>query len=174
VADGVIVGSGLTPEVVRAAHECIAEGAARVGRSLDDLDIWFFAKANVADTTAAAVDEIRMALAASANHAFRRTLENKQVPRQLWEPIKRLRQAYRPHEHELLGAERLHARLVDDLGLKGYLAERFAIAGTPDDCLRQVERAVACGVKKLFLGPITGDPRRVLETFATGILPRFR
>jgi 5,10-methylenetetrahydromethanopterin reductase len=174
LADGVIVGSGLTPEVVHNAYERIREGAEAAGRRFEDLDIWFFAKTNVADDAGAAVDEIRMALAASANHAFRRTLEGKHIPPELHDPIEKLKAAYRPHEHELLGAEKLHARLVDELGLKSYLAERFAIVGTVKDCLRQIERAAAAGVRKIFLGPITGNPTRVLQTFAQAILPQFR
>ena len=114
------------------------------------------------------------ALAASANHAFRRTLEGKRIPAELWESIEKLKAAYRPHEHELLGAERFHARMVDELGLKDYLAERFAIAGTPQDCIEQVERAAEAGVKKIFLGPLTGDPAQVLQTFAQEIMPRFQ
>ena len=174
LADGVIVGSGLTPEVVHDAYGRIREGAEAVGRRFEDLDIWFFAKTNVADDAGAAVDEIRMALAASANHAFRRTLEGKLIPPELHDSIEKLKAAYRPHEHELLGAEKLHARLVDELGLKSYLAERFAIVGTAKDCLRQIERAAAAGVRKIFLGPITGNPTRVLQTFAQAILPQFR
>ncbi len=160
-----IVGSGLSPTVVQDAYARIEAGAKAAGRKLDDLDIWFFAKTNVAETTQAAVDEIRMALAASANHAFRRTLEGKHIPAELWEPIEKLKAAYRPHEHELLGAERFHAKIVDELGLKDYLAERFAIVGTPQDCLDQVGRAAEAGVKKIFLGPLTGDPAQVLQTF---------
>ncbi len=174
LADGVIVGSGLSPAVVQDAYARIEAGAKAAGRKLDDLDIWFFAKTNVAETTQAAVDEIRMALAASANHAFRRTLEGKRIPAELWEAIEKLKAAYRPHEHELLGAERFHARMVDELGLKDYLAERFAIAGTPQDCIDQVERAAEAGVKKIFLGPLTGDPAQVLQTFAQQIMPRFQ
>jgi 5,10-methylenetetrahydromethanopterin reductase len=174
LADGVIVGSGLTPEVVHDAYARIREGAEMAGRRLADLDIWFFAKTNIADEAGTAVDEIRMALAASANHAFRRTLEGKHLPAHLHEPIEKLKAAYRPHEHELLGAERRHAQLVDELGLKAYLAERFALVGTADDCIAQIERAAAAGVQKIFLGPITGDPTRVLTTFARAILPRFQ
>ncbi len=174
LADGVIVGGGLTPEVVQDAYARIQEGAETAGRRLEDLDIWFFAKTNVANEAKAAVDEIRMALAASANHAFRRTLEGKQIPLELWDPIEKLKAAYRPHEHEQLGADRLHARLVDELGLKAYLAERFAIVGTPEDCIWQIERTAAAGATKIFLGPITGDPTRVLQTFAKQIMPHFR
>jgi len=174
LADGVIVGSGLTPEVVHDAYARIREGAEAAGRRFEDLDIWFFAKTNVADDAGAAVDEIRMALAASANHAFRRTLEGKHIPPELHDPVEKLKAAYRPHEHEQLGAEKLHARLVDELGLKSYLAERFAIVGTARDCIGQIKRAAAAGVRKIFLGPITGDPAGVLQTFAREILPQFR
>jgi hypothetical protein len=44
----------------------------------------------VADTRAAAVAPITMALAASANHAFRFTLDGKAVPAALHEPIRGL------------------------------------------------------------------------------------
>jgi 5,10-methylenetetrahydromethanopterin reductase len=173
-ADGVIVGSGLTPEVVRDAYARIREGAKEAGRRLEDLDVWFFAKTNIASDAQVAVDEIRMALAASANHAFRRTLEGKQIPPEHREAIAKLKAAYRPHEHEQLGADRLHARLVDELGLKAYLAERFAIVGTPEECIAQIDRMVQAGVEKIFLGPITGDPAKVLRTFAQRIMPNFR
>src|SRR5262245_49239692 len=69
VADGVIVGLGLTPEVIQLSLQAIERGARAAGRRLDDLDVWWFAKTNVADTRVAAVAPIRLALAARANHA---------------------------------------------------------------------------------------------------------
>src|SRR5439155_467612 len=77
VADGVIVGLGLTPDVIRLSLAAVERGARAGGRTLGDLDVWWFAKSNVADTRAEAVAPITMALAASANHAFRFTLEGK-------------------------------------------------------------------------------------------------
>src|SRR5512144_2223988 len=88
VADGVIVGLGLTPDVVRLSLDAIERGARAAGRKLEDVDVWWFAKTNVADTRAAAVEPIKMALAASANHAFRFTLEGKGVPSDLHEKVK--------------------------------------------------------------------------------------
>lgn len=61
------------------------------------------------------------------------------------------------------------ALLVDDIG---YLAERFAIAGTPDDCVDQVERAGRAGADRLPLTAITPDPRRFIERWSTEVIPR--
>ena len=80
VADGVICGLGLTPEVIALSLAAIERGARAAGRTLDDVDVWWFAKTSLADSRAAAIEPIKMALAASANHAFRFTLDGKGVP----------------------------------------------------------------------------------------------
>src|SRR5262249_42985988 len=56
VADGVIVGMGLTPEVIQLSLAALERGAKAAGRSLADVDVWWFAKANVADTRRAAIE----------------------------------------------------------------------------------------------------------------------
>src|SRR5262245_12612588 len=104
VADGVIVGLGLTPEVIRLSLQAIERGARAAGRALADLDIWWFAKTNVAETRPEAIAPITMALAASANHAFRFTLEGKAVPGELHERIRGLQREYDSHHHEIAGA----------------------------------------------------------------------
>src|SRR5262245_52923153 len=104
VADGVIVGLGLTPEVIRLSLDAIERGARAAGRSPADVDIWWFAKTNVAETRPEAIAPITMALAASANHAFRFTLEGKAVPGELHERIRGLQREYDSHHHEIAGA----------------------------------------------------------------------
>jgi 5,10-methylenetetrahydromethanopterin reductase len=47
VADGVVVGLGLTADLIRLARHYLAEGASEAGRSIDDLDIWWLVKANL-------------------------------------------------------------------------------------------------------------------------------
>ncbi len=71
---------GLKPEIVQDSLDHIARGAARSGRALSDLDIWWFVKWNLDDAKAAAIHEMSTALTASANHAFRFTLEGKHIP----------------------------------------------------------------------------------------------
>ena len=132
VADGVIVGLGLTPEVVRLSLAAIERGARAAGRTLDDVDVWWFAKTSLADRREEAIEPIKMALAASANHAFRFTLEGKGVPPDLHEKIRALQREYDSHHHELpgrgqreparpLGPDRLPGRPLRHRGHAGGL-----------------------------------------------------
>jgi Luciferase-like monooxygenase len=98
VADGVVVGLGLSPEVIGLSLEAIAEGAREAGRRLTDLDVWWLVKANLAESRAAAVAPIRMALAASANHAFRFRLTGKALPPDLHERVRGLQREYQAHQ----------------------------------------------------------------------------
>ncbi len=164
VADGVIVGLGLTPEVIELSLAAIERGARAVGRRLADLDVWWFAKTNVADTREAAVRPITMALAASANHAFRFTLEGKGVPAALHEPIRGLQREYDSHHHEIAGAG--NAALTDRWGLTDFLVDRFAIAGTPAECVVQIRRAMAAGAQQFITTSFVPDPRAFMRRWA--------
>jgi 5,10-methylenetetrahydromethanopterin reductase len=161
MADGVIVGLGLTPEVIALSLAAIERGARAAGRTLADLDVWWFAKTNLADMRAAAIDHIKMALAASANHAFRFTLEGKGVAAELHEPIRALQRAYDAHHHEIAGAG--NAGLTDRFGLTEFLVDRFAIAGTPADCVAQIRRAMAAGARQFVITGFVPDPRAFMK-----------
>ena len=173
LCDGVIVGSGLTDEVVEAALACLERGARRSGRQLRDLDVWWFAKANVGERRDRAVAEIKMALAASANHAFRATLEGKHVPERHHEAVRELQRRYAFHQHERLGAT-ANAALTDELGLTGYLAERFAIVGTPDECAATLERLRRRGVSQVLLTAFVPDRIGFLRRFADTVMRSVR
>ena len=164
VADGVIVGLGLTPEVIGLSLAAIERGARAAGRALADLDVWWFAKTNVADTHEAAVGPIKMALAASANHAFRFTLEGKGIPAELHEPIRGLQREYNAHHHEIAGAG--NAVLTDRWGLTDFLVDRFAIAGTPGECVTQIRRAMTAGARQFITTSFVPDPRVFMRRWA--------
>jgi 5,10-methylenetetrahydromethanopterin reductase len=171
VADGIIVGLGLTPDVVRLCWEHIEAGAREAGRRVEDLDVWWLVKCNVAESRAAAVEPIKMALAASANHAFRFTLEGKALALELHEQVRGLRKEYEPHHHEVLGTTP-NARLTDRWGLTDYLAERFAIAGTPDECAARVRDAATAGASQLLLAGFVRDTRAFIERWGREVVPR--
>ena len=164
VADGVIVGLGLTTEVIGLSLAAIERGARAAGRALADLDVWWFAKTNVADTHEAAVGPIKMALAASANHAFRFTLEGKGIPAELHEPIRGLQREYNAHHHEIAGAG--NAVLTDRWGLTDFLVDRFAIAGTPVECVTQIRRAMTAGARQFITTSFVPDPRVFMRRWA--------
>lgn len=157
IADGVIIGAGLLPEVVRGSLEHVEAGARAAGRSIDDIDVWFFAKANIADSDERAVGDISMALAASANHAFRFHRKGKWIPDRLLPQVERLVEAYQTREHEQLG-NTVNARLSDELGMTDYLAARFAVAGTPDTVRVRLSELSEAGVTRVLLAGITPDP----------------
>ena len=148
LADGVIVGTGFTPEMVRDALAYIEEGARLAGRKISDIDIWWFAKVHVHEDGERAREEIRAGLAGSAHHAFNFTLEGKNVPPELEEPIRELRRRYDFSEHAMAEKPR-NAELVDELGLREFLLNRFAVAGTPEECRARLKKLAALGVENL-------------------------
>ena len=172
VADSVCIGLGLTDELVADAMEHIAAGAAETGRKVDDVEAWFFAKANLADDRAAAIDEIKMTLASSANHGFRFTFDGKRVPEHLQPRIRGLQEAYHPESHALVGANPNRRPLDEDPELLEFLADRFGLAGTPDDVVAKLERLERAGVKRVFFTAITGDPAHLMRRFAEDVRPR--
>ena len=165
LADGVVVGLGLTPDVVGLALRYLGEGAAEAGRRVEDIDVWWLVKANLGP-----VDDIKMAIAASANHAFRFTLAGKGLPREQWEAVQGLQAAYRASHHEV--RDGANAALTDRFGLTDALAERFALWGEPDDVLRRIERAHAAGANQLLLTGFVREPFRFVERWGREVIAR--
>jgi 5,10-methylenetetrahydromethanopterin reductase len=150
-ADGVIVGTGVGDDVVRHAHASISAGAARAGRKLDDLDVWWALSAYIGNSRDEALSVIRMLLAAKANHLARFPEQNKQVPPEYKDILERIHKGYNYLEHQKPGAGTTNAALVRESGLESYLADRYAIVGTADDCLATLQRMAGYGVKKIWL-----------------------
>ena len=171
VADGVICGMGLSPEVVALTRKHLEIGAKRSGRSLDDLDVWTLARVNVGDDRAALIDEIRMELASTAHHAFRFTLENKAVPPEFAEGIKAVQSGYQPRRHEALG-ESPNAKLMADPKLLEYMVGRFAILGSPDDCVEQIKRTVDAGVSQFLFTAFVDQRRELIRALGESVLAR--
>jgi 5,10-methylenetetrahydromethanopterin reductase len=173
IADGVICGMGLTPDVIEATLGHIETGAKRAGRSMDDLDIWAFAKVNVGQDRADLIREVRMELASTAHHAFQFTLEGKLVPPEFEDALHRIQTQYQPTQHLGLG-ETSNARLMEDPGLMSYLVERFAVLGTADECVQQVAKIRSAGINQiLFTGNIE-NRAALIRALGSEVLPRCR
>ncbi|MDO8532593.1 MAG: LLM class flavin-dependent oxidoreductase [Dehalococcoidia bacterium] len=170
VADGVIVGSGLLPGVVRDSLAQIRQGALDAGRDPSSVDVWWLARCCVADRRQDALREIRAAIATPGKSVFRFGQDDPHVPPELRERVARLVQRYRVDEHGMLGDERDNARVVEELGLVDYLAERFAIVGTPEECAEQVKRAAAAGANQICLRPQVADKARFFRTWRERVM----
>ena len=170
IADIVMVHTGLTSEVLSESISRIRDGERSAGKREGSTSIWAFAKCNIADMREEAIDEIKMALAASGHHAFRFTLDGKQVPEELREPIAVLQREYVPAQHEQLGQTR-NATLSDELGLTDYLAERFAVIGTPDDCREKTRAIQQAGIDALLITAIGPRPEEIIRRFGQEVIP---
>ena len=171
IADAVIVHSGLTKDVLADTVARIREGEESGGRPEGSAEIWAFAKCNISDNHEDAIDEIKMALAASGHHAFRFTLEGKNVPEELEEAVMALQGEYVPSEHEQLGETR-NAALSDELGLTDFLADRFAVAGTPAECLEKARVIQDAGVDNLIILAISSDSDNIIRRFGQEVIAR--
>ena len=171
IADAVIVHSGLTKDVLADTVARIREGEKIAGRPEGSAEVWAFAKCNISDKREDAIDEIKMALVASGHHAFRFTLEGKSVPEEFEEAIMALQGEYVPEEHEQLGETR-NAALSDELGLTDFLADRFAVVGTPDECLEKARVIRDAGVDNLLILAISSDSDSIIRRFGQEVIAR--
>ncbi|MEK7873121.1 MAG: LLM class flavin-dependent oxidoreductase [Chloroflexota bacterium] len=176
IADGVVVGTGVLPEVVADSLARIRIGAERSGRRLEDLDIWWFVVAYIASDRATAIDRVRTSLAGLGHGLARFTTEGKFIPPELVRPIQALYQAYATEEHVVTGAigeTRHNAQLLEDLGLKDYLAERFAIAGTAEECVARLRRIREAGVNKVWISIHFPEKVEFMERWSREVMPMF-
>jgi 5,10-methylenetetrahydromethanopterin reductase len=150
-ADGIVYGDGVGKEIVKDALSSVASGAAKAGRSVEDVDIWWGLCGNVGNSTAEAMTQIKMLLAAKANHLARFPDQNKHVPPEFREVLERIHKGYSYLEHQKPGENTTNARLVSESGLESYLAGRYAIVGTPEDCLMRLRELEEMGVRKIWL-----------------------
>ena len=150
VGDGVIVGTGVLPEVVADAWEHIAAGAKSAGRRLEDIDVWWLVMGGLSEDAAEALEVVKYSLTTYANLAFRFTTAGKHLPKEFESAVRRIHQEYRPQEHVHPGEDKFHSRLADETGFTQYLASRFAVAGTPKQFADQARRARAAGAKQLW------------------------
>ncbi|MDO8531977.1 MAG: LLM class flavin-dependent oxidoreductase [Dehalococcoidia bacterium] len=170
--DGVIVGTGLLPEVIHDTLEHIDAGAKESGRRVEDMDIWWLCKMNPSTSRKAATQEMKNSLAATANHSFRFSPEGKRLPPELLPAVRKLQENYVFHEHVKVGANKPNGVLLEELGLLKYMADRFLVGGTPDECVEQLRRIHAAGAKNLWLGVHMADKDTFMNTLAAKIAPQ--
>jgi 5,10-methylenetetrahydromethanopterin reductase len=162
-ADGVILGTGFDLEVFRWAREQIRAGASAEGRNVNDIAVIAAGMLCVRDDGDEARRIVRNRIANRAHHNFRFTLET--VPAAEIGAVQRFMAGFdvmKPME------ERVDPDLVND-----YLVRRFAIAGTPRECIARIQELSAAGVEHLMLTPARKVYSETVERFARDILPRF-
>ena len=177
IADGVICGLGILPEVISGCLGLISEGAESAGRTLADLEVWFTCFWFVDSEPGAAPAEGGWAATAFALHFARGRVDGKFVPGEYRDGIVRLGEQYDLVAHGRVtdGLKRTYVERADALGIGDYIRSRFMFCGTPDEVEAQIRSAMAAGATN-FDGAIDADldeHRRRIGSWAESVLPRF-
>lgn len=171
IADMVFFNLGATPEHVSRAMGWIAEGADAAGRDPAAVETWLYTPAAVAHDRAQALEEVRSAAVSSAAFVLRGDAAAKRIPPALRDKVEQLVAEYEFGEH-LSPGQTANYHLAERLGLVDYVLERFAIAGTPEDCLRQVEGLRATGLQNICLNlSAAPDLAASLRLYGEEVLP---
>lgn len=169
-ADGAFVNFGLTPQNRTQTEAAVIAGARAAGRDPAEVEIWQIAALDCHRDGEASRRRIGAILAfMAAGYIFQGDLSARGVPSELHNAVAELKQRYSTRP----GAD--DAALVDELGLFDYLARRFAIYGTPDECHTQTVIAQAAGLRRLmFTVGLAADPVATVELFGGEVLPSLR
>ena len=169
IADGAFVNFGIARDNLAYSESLVAGAARAAGR--DAVETWQIASLDCNRDGAAARSRAGAILAFMAGGYILASddLVERGVPAEFHDAVRELRRRYstRPGEAD--------ARLVDELDLFDYLAGRFAIYGTPDQCLDQLRAARAAGLKRvMFTVSVASDPAGTVELFGEEVLPAIR
>ena len=155
IADGVVLNYLVSPEYNRRAMDRLADGAARAGRSLDDLDRPQLVVCSVAETRAEALDGARLMVTQYLGQQPH-IMKASGVPESLLDEIGRV--LTWPATHEQVEAA---SGLVPD-----GIVQMICAAGTADEVREKVAQYMADGCTCPILYPLGPDVRLMIDTFA--------
>jgi 5,10-methylenetetrahydromethanopterin reductase len=173
LADGVVLSNALTREAIERAFTNIDVGAREVGRSIDDIEVWWMANVVPAATEAEGIGMVRSILAGTANHVFRFTLDGKGVPEEHRAGLEALKREYDSSHHASPETAMANAALADKYGLTEWLAGLSTIAGPDERCIERLHEVAEAGVTRLLLAQFVPDQIGFMRWFADRIAPHF-
>jgi 5,10-methylenetetrahydromethanopterin reductase len=178
IGDGVIVGLGVTPEVISGSLELIEQGARASGRQLSDLEVWFTCFWFVDPRPGFAKQQGAWAATSLASHFVRSGVEGKFVPPEYQRALVELGASYDYVTHGAVPDEQkaAYARRAQELGVAEYVQRRFMFAGMPNEVAGQLALAMQAGAT-CFDGAIDAplpEHRERITRWAALVLGRFR
>ncbi len=148
LADGVIILVGVDAGAVERAVERIAAGAASAGRKLSDIDLVLWVPCAVSENPGAR-DAVKAHVARVIAHPLPFTLDEREQ-----KVLDDIRQAYNYYQH--MDQRAAQARVIPD-----WLVDKFAIAGTPDECHAKVRELERSAINQVAIIPYdVGDADR--------------
>jgi 5,10-methylenetetrahydromethanopterin reductase len=159
IADGVIVLVGVADEYVEHAQEKIAAGAKSAGRKLSDIHLVLWVPCAVSEK-APAKDAVKAHVARVVAHPLPYVLDPNEQ-----KVLAEIRKTYDYYHH--MDQQANHAEVIPD-----WLVDKFAIAGTTDQCRRQIERIKKTGIQQIAIIPYSppgGSREETIRGFANAM-----
>jgi 5,10-methylenetetrahydromethanopterin reductase len=156
IADGIIVLVGVADEYIAHAKEKIAVGAKAAGRILADINLVLWVPCAVSDT-APAKDAVKAHVARVVAHPLPYVLDPNEQ-----KVLEEIRKTYDYYHH--MDQQANHAEVIPD-----WLVDKFAIAGTVDQCRAQIERIKETGIQQIAIIPYSppgGSREETIRGFA--------
>jgi 5,10-methylenetetrahydromethanopterin reductase len=172
-ADAVVAGIGMTPEAVDYTMEHIEKGARESGRSIDDIDVWYMCYPHVGDSPDILRPEVGAALAGGGN-LLAKSAAASTIPDRFRGAMTELAARYDYSAHMNTDPQSANSRLIFELGLVDYLAERFGLIGTPDDIEARIREHGSRGVVNYWCIYSRPDLPEYVDRWGQNIIARFR
>lgn len=174
IGDGVIAGTGLTPDVVADVRRRVAEGAVAAHRVPADVEVWHSARTILDDDSDRAAVQVLPLVASILNHSMRFGTPDKLVPEPLRAAVDEYVEGYELHQHLTDGT---NVGRMDALGLTDFAMARWAITGNATDWIERISQIAAGGATRLWLQLGRGDLEQqahVLRVLGEQVLPYLR
>ncbi|MDQ3468228.1 MAG: LLM class flavin-dependent oxidoreductase [Actinomycetota bacterium] len=155
IADGVVLNYLVDPAYNAQAMEALAAGAAKSGRSVDDIDRPQLVVCSIDRNRAAAIDGARLLVTQYLGQQPH-LMKASGVPQELLDDIGRVMTWPATHD-QVVAASRL---VPDDV------VQRCTASGEPDEVVAKVGEYVAAGCTCPILYPLGADVTLMLDTFA--------
>jgi len=158
LGDGVVAGTGIAPERVERVLSLIDAGARRSGRTVDDLDVWFFTKAVVSTLGAEALELAPLGTGrhVGARHGGGKAEPLFPLPAEVHERLEQVALAAGTDVSQHGTADRtvLHryAQAVRDAGVREHLlgSGASAVVGTPEECVERLRAGARAGAENVW------------------------
>jgi 5,10-methylenetetrahydromethanopterin reductase len=155
IADGAVLNYLVSPSYNVGALEALARGAAKVGRTLDDIDRPQLIVCSVDDDRQAALDGARLLVTQYLGQQPH-IMKASGVPQELLDEIGKVLTWPATHD-EVVAASKL---VPDDI------VQMITASGTPDEVRAKVDEYVASGCTCPILYPLADDVHLMIDTFA--------
>jgi 5,10-methylenetetrahydromethanopterin reductase len=155
IADGAVLNYLVSPSYNVGALEALARGAAKAGRSLDDIDRPQLVVCSVDEDRDAALDGARLLVTQYLGQQPH-IMKASGVPQELLDEIGKVLTWPATHD-QVVAASKL---VPDDI------VQMITASGTPDEVRAKVDEYVASGCTCPILYPLADDVRLMIDTFA--------